>query len=206
MRKIYLSIDESIDHLVNNKNIDRTTITRQAFIEKPYLHLINPYTDLISCGRDTNGNHIYKENEDFEKFLECNRLDNAISNKLHCIISVFENKLKSFLMHKYCSKMKDAGDPLTSDYSWLNDYREGKQVFDLLTMNEQLFCGVCIQSTSEEQENREKVLTKIGEIVTEPASSSDYMIKHYRQTYGYVPFFVAIQKLSLGSLITLFPC
>ena len=136
MSKIYQNVTSSIDYLVNNKNFDKTTINEKCFYEKTYLDLINAYSDLVAIGRDSNGKRLYNLNTSFDEFLEYNRIDYSICTYLHVLIGAYEKMLKNFLMHKYCSKMVAVGDLEVKDYSWIDNYLIGNQVFDILNMKE----------------------------------------------------------------------
>ena len=202
MKKQYQNIGAQIKNLETNKNVDKTTIDLRCFEEKTYLDLITPYSDLIAVGRDTNNKHIYPSSVDFNEYLEYNKIDSAISNYLHVLIGSFEKMMKNFLMHKYCSKMKNNGDNQVKDFSWTNDYCKGIKVFDLLLIDEVFANGKIEKAKPEVIKRRKEVLDAISTASNTP--SRNHIINHYQSKYHYVPMFVVIHSLSLGQLLTLF--
>ena len=202
MKKKYQNIGAQIVNLETNKNVDKTTINFRCFYEKTYLDLITPYSDLIAIGRNENGKHLYPSAVTFNEYVEYNLIDSSICNCLHVLISAFEKMVKNFLMHKYCLKMKNSGDAQVKDYSWVNKYCRGSQVFDLLTINEQLVNGVIGSASQDVIDRRKKVLKTIAKLNT--TSTKNNITVHYQQKYGYVPMFVAVHSLTLGQLLTLF--
>lgn len=202
MKKQYQNIGAQIVNLEKNKNVLKSTIPLKCFYEKTYLDLITPYSDLIALGRDQKSNHIYSQFVDFEEYLEFNRIDSAICNHLHILIGAFEKMMKNFLMHTYCSKMKESGDLQTKDYSWTGCYIQGSKVFDLLNINE-VFCGGRIVPAGESLVMQRKKVLKTLTGLSSSGSKSN-IVAHYLNKYGYVPMFVAVHSLSLGQLLTLF--
>lgn len=202
MKKQYQNIKSQITNLKTNKHVDETTIILDCFKEKTYLDLINPYSDLISIGRDERGKHIYLDSVDFNEYLEYNKIDYAICNRLHVLIGCFEKMMKNFLMHKYCEKMKASGDKQVKDYSWIDSYIKGENAFDLIGVNEVFSGGSLHKAKTDIISRRKDVLKHIKKLNT--AASENNIVKHYQSNYHYVPMFVAIHSLSLGQILTLF--
>ena len=202
MKKQYQNIGSQLANLHKNKNVISSTINRKCFDEKTYLDLVIPYSDLIAIGRDKNGKHIYPETVDFSEYIEFNRIDESISNRLRVLIGAFEKMMKNFLMHKYCSKMKSGGDKQTKDFTWASDYAKGKKVFDLTRINNSYVGGQYIKADAETKNRRRSVLRILASMAD--LHSKNNMVNHYQNKYGYVPMFVAIHSLSMGQLITLF--
>ena len=202
MKKQYQNVGAQIINLEKNKNVDKATINLRCFEEKTYLDLITPYSDLIAIGRDSHNKHIYPSVVSFNEYLEYNGIDASICNYLQMLIGCFEKMVKNFLMHKYCSKMKAAGDKQVKDFSWTAKYCRKGKVFDLLKINEVFLGGVIQPADPITIDRRRKVLKTISTMAT--SLSKNHMVKHYQTKYGYVPMFVAIHSLTLGQLLTLF--
>lgn len=206
MNKEYLTIQKQIDHLVNDKNIDRATIQESYFKEQTYLDLVNPYSDIVSIGRDPETkNHVYEKLESFDKFIECNHIDDSICCFLRHALGAFEKSFKSFLMNIYCKKMCDEGDVQVKDYSWIERYKRNEDVFDLVPLGYQHYRGatVVLDSTDGKYLKRIEVLDEILAESQNP-NPSNLMAKHYLNKYGYIPMFVVVHTLSLGKLLSLF--
>ena len=202
--KCYLDINNQLKHLIDTKNVDPNTVSDSYLKEKVYLNLINPYTDIISKGRDADGNHIYDINTDFAKYIELNVLDDTIAYFLRSMIGCFENSLKSFLSHRYCKRISASGDLETKDYKWVQDYLDNQQVFDLYPMNMMLYEGAIVIADESTINLRKETLNDILEKSTVNITSGNDMVKHYSNEYGYVPFYVVINLLSISKLLTLF--
>ena len=201
MRKKYKTIDEQISVLKMIKNVDATTIDRHCFLEKSYIDLVTPFTDLIATNRDCVGKHIYDASINFHEYIELNILDFSIASALQMLIGCFEKQLKAFLSHIYCKKMKDNGDKYAKDFSWTSSYKRNSQVFDLLKLKKVCINGVINDADAKVIERRKELL---NEILNANKSSTNYLIKHYVNKYGYAPLFVVVHTLSLGKLLTLF--
>lgn len=203
MRKKYQNISKQILILSKKKNVQKASINRHCFYEKSYIDLITPFTDLIAVGRDSSNKHIYLPGVQFDEYVEYNILDFAISSTLQMLIGNFEKQFKSFLSHKYCQKMKDHGDSYAKDFSWIDDYKKNKQVFDLIKIRQQYdYAGALVLSDPQLRKRRRDVLDEILRIQT--SNSKNYLVNHYLSNYHYVPFFIVVHSLSLGKLLTLF--
>ena len=205
MMKRYLSISQQIHHLIADKDVDPASLEESYFKEKTYLDLVTPYTDLISVGRDSEGKHKYPPSVSFERFLECNRIDDAISSSLRHSLGLFEKSFKSFIADSLCKKMHDAGDTQTKDFSWIEEYIEGRPAFDLISLDKELRRGIIRPLPSEDAKiaRRKGVLDELRKESCNP-NPSNLMAKHYLTKYGYIPMFVLVHMLSMGELLTIF--
>lgn len=204
MKKEYQNVGVQKHNLIKNKNIDESTIIDDVFNEKTYLNLINPYSDLIAIGRNIKGKHIYASNNSFTNYVECNILDHTISLALHQYISCFEKRLRCYIMHIYSQKIKRSGDKQTRNISWINDFLLYKNVFDLLKLNEAFQNGLIVSANSVLISKREKAFNQLLTAMNITKVNKNTMAEHYKNKYGYIPFFVAIHSLSLGDLVCLF--
>lgn len=208
MKKEYRNKGALLINLKKNKKIDvnANDVCSRALDEKTYMSLINPYSDLIAIGRDEKGKHIYRDPNEFEVYLACNRLDAEISLRLHAYIGCFEKRLRNDIMHRYCKRIKESGDKQTKEYKWVDELLSGRRFADLLMANEQLTQnGIDLLKASDPQfKRRVEVLQKIKGTALAKNQSKRTMIRHYQDKYGWVPFFVVIHTLSLGELRTLF--
>lgn len=205
MKKQYQTIGAQITNIVKNKNVLKSTIIKDSFYEKSYINLITPYSELLAKGRNDKDKHIYDFNRDFSEYIDCNKIDNAICHKLHNYIGVFEKRLKNFLAHKYCSKMKSNGDKQAKDYSWISDYKNRRQVFDFIKYDKEYSSdGSIIAVTPGTRKRRKEVLDVIKHTSDIKNNSQKAVINHYKDKYGFVPMFIVIHTLTLGKLITLF--
>lgn len=173
--------------------------------EKTYLSLITPYTDLIATGRDSNGDHVYPKSVPFEKYINFGNVDSEISVCFHILISAFEKRLRAYLITIFSEKMRLSGDAQCSRVAVLKDYYEKGSLFDLLPYSQELTSGALLPANVDEMKRRREVMDEIVNFST-PTSTKrpSYIACHYLETYGYIPLFVSLHSLGLGSLITLF--
>lgn len=202
MKKEYQNIGAMRVNLVKNKNVDETTIIDSCLNEKTYLDLITPFSNLLAIGRDSKNKHIYDANMSFNDYVELNIIDATVCAALQTLIGCFEKRLKNFLMHAYCSKIKNNGDKQTKEYTWIDQYLSNQHVFDLVDLDKDKFNGVVIQASKDTVDRRKEVLNIIKNTTT--TNSQKSIIIHYKQKYGYIPMFIAIHVLSLGQLLTLY--
>lgn len=206
--KEYKSIDEQIDYLVKEKNIDKKTIVRSVFLEKSYLSIINPYTDLVCIGRKNAVNisdrkHIYRENTDFNLYLNWCKVDEYISSTLHESIGVFENKLKTFLSNTICKMMKNEGDLSCSNYTGFRNYLSAVDFLDFLPLfSYEDLSGNILTMIGTGLEARQRTIQKIISIV-DGDNRGNLLIYHYRKK-GYIPFWILIRGLTINELVQLF--
>ena len=202
MKKEYQNIGAMRVNLIKNKNIDEATINNDCLHEKTYLDLVTPFSNLLAIGRDEKNKHIYPSNTSFNDYVELNVIDSTICASLQLIIGCFEKRLKNYLMHAYCTKMRMNGDKQAKDFSWIDSYIAGNNVFDLVNITKDKKDGVLIEASEDTIKRRKGVLETIKDCGS--SSNQKDIIKHYNEKYGYIPFFIAIHVLTLGQLLTLF--
>lgn len=202
-KKEYKTIDEEIKYLIESKNIDPSTIDRDAFNEKTYLSLITPYTDLVAIGRNNDGEHIYKENTNFNEFIEWGKIDKYMSIILHNIIGAFEKKLKLFLERTICSWMYSTGDKSCCDYNGWNNYISNMSYLNFMNIYEvETNPNTFAFADSSVKNSRISAIKNILDI-NAGASRQTEIVKHYRNK-NYLPFWVTVHELTINELIQLF--
>ena len=201
--KQYKSFEELINTLINEKNINASTIKPVCFLERNFIDLVTPYSDLLAEGRDSETNkHIYPKNIDFNDYLIFNKIDSEISKCLHILISCFEKQFKTFLIDTYCQKMKNLGDVETKDFSWCKKYIHSQTIFDLVPYRKTHSNGILVQANSDTIKRRKSLLEKLQ--CLSKKQSTNFMVAHYQIKYKFVPMYIAIHTLTFGELNTLF--
>jgi len=198
MIKEYICLSDIPTLLVTQKGIDNTTINSQIFEEKTYLNSMKPYLDLFATGRDPiNQKRLYPDKVDFKKYIECNKLDAAISGTLHLYIGCFEKRLRCFVIDKICGNMRAIGDIECKNVKVFEDYKKGLPLFDFLP-----YPTLEPKSAADGKfgEAIDKVISRMN-----PAKETSHILsEHYRTKHGFIPAFVVLQTLSLGDLVSLF--
>lgn len=204
-KKHYKTIEEQKTYLVDSKRIDSSTIDDKIFMEKSYLSIITPYTDLVAIGRKGDGSneHIYRNNTNFNEYVNWCEVDKYISIKLQNAIGYFENKLKLFLSDIICKMMSSADDLSCSQYDGFQSYLEGKEFLNFIPFDkDEDINGKEVYAIDSIKKGRTKAISTIRKVVSSENRSNN-IIRHYRDK-GYIPFWVLIHVLTLNELSHLF--
>ncbi len=200
-RKTYKTIDEQIDHLVINKNVIKESVIKSYLTKYSYMNVVNPFTDLVAIGRGRNKEHLYKNNLDFNIFINLYYVDRGISINLREMICEFELSLKTFLSDLYCSKMSKL-DNTCSDYNYFKDYESSNSLYDCLKFDEVIdHNGDKVKADEFIKEKRRRLIEKLTSGNTNKNTNS--LLVHYSSN-GYIPLWVMIRTLTISELLTLF--
>lgn len=222
MLKTYKTIDEQIEYLRKNKRIIIDEEDKHWFKDINYITMVNPYKELFSNGKDTNGNHIYTTNINFKELLNVMKIDCEFANYLFKDIRRFEQKLKASLFSSLCKAYSKKQDDLYStkyineikiflyDYQTIIDKQKINElpllcpnIFNQLTRTGFAPSDFCIES-------RIDLLKKILYCATGTDSEgfkvnqSNLLVRHYLKTCKIVPLWVIPNVLTLGEISMLY--
>lgn len=223
--KRYCSRSELIDYLINNKNIDVNSLPSVVFEEKTYASLISPYTCLTATGIDSlTKKKTYDSPTDFGAFLECNIIDATISQCLYSYISVFEKRLRNFVIETLCSKLASIGDDECRDMTPIQNYLNGNPLFDFIMVDGSPSLDTrrikANSISNQELKNTElnviqdihnKIISKRRSAFNTLLSSVDVnkvkkssLDQHYIDSYGFIPLYIGMHSLTLGELLSIY--
>lgn len=215
VNKCYKTIDELILYLEYNKKIIVSKNDKYIFEERSYSSLINPYKEFFSYGRDDKGNHIYKDQVDFNKILEIIRIDEDFSTVMYSYIGAFEKKFKSVLFSEICKKYINCKNSDIYCISYVDEIDN----FLLNNANElPKFCPNFNFILSKKGyiedvfdiHKKEDLLLHIKEIGSgekedgTKLEKNNKLISHYLDTQKIAPLWVIQNALTLGELNILF--
>jgi hypothetical protein len=216
------------NYLFSEKRVDPNTISGAPFLEKTYVEMIGAYNDLVAVSF-SNGKRVYPNPLDFSLYQKLNILDSNISLTLHTYIGVFEKRLRSYLINAVCSKIKAGGHPLCEDPHLFNGMHRNRPVLCFCAKNDvsmwnayweislRRLASVDPVAANEEKAKKENDLLHSRTLAirnflqcfgTKPKNKSSLAVK-YLNRYGYVPAFIGMHNLSLGTTTVLFgmlPC
>lgn len=207
MEKEFLTREEILKHLIEVKKVDKETIDESILDEEAYINLVKPYSPLIASGRNSEtSSYIYSDNNNFNSYLKCKKVDNALCVGFRVILGCFERRLKCFIANKFSIKMANSGDKQTKDFSWIDRYIKGNDIFDLtnIALKDKVDDEVSEYAEEKEIESRKNALLTIQNLVNDTASKKNAITIHYKSEHHYIPFYIAVLNLSLGELVALF--
>jgi len=225
--KQYMTEEDLIEELVNNKKIKRETIPDGIFQERGYTTLVTPYKRLICLNQDSNsGNYLYKENGDFSEYLNLAKIDDYISNKFSIYIECFEKYFKTYVGELLATKMKNLSiycNNYTEISSFLsqaptqhtiNNYRATNNrfpinwhinCFDLLYIDEMYDDNLNIVVAEKNLIlNRRRAWDNLMSQVRNNGNSSNLLVKHHYVKNEIPPIWVLIHTLSLGDVMAIY--
>lgn len=207
--KDFKNIDEQIEYLISTKNILYNPKMAKILKERPYVSVINPYKKVFAKGYSALG-HIYKNEVDFEQYMDLIAFDDHISKLLFEYIGTFERIFKQQIAYKISMRMFNNGDKKGISYvKYIEDYYLGdkhalKQIGFIELNKEYEYSGKLIESNYLMQVRERFIKEKIFNIGNLESLSSNNIVKYYQKNYNMVPFWLLVHAFSLGDLEIIF--
>ena len=207
-RKHFLSHEEMIEYLKDNKKIIVSEKYKDIFSERNYVSIINPFKTLFSYGKKEDKTHYYKNNTDIETIINLVSFDDAFSKSLYTLIGTFERLLKEEVITQICLMYINDGDYECVRY--IDEIKEhilngGPLPRFAINMNSiPTKTGFVENPTAAQQ--KIFLLARIYQIATgkncdgtipEDRYKSNRLIKHYISTQGGSPLWVLPSALTL---------
>lgn len=170
--KIFKTYDEQLEILKGrNLTLGDEKKARQILESENYYNLINGYKDLFLD--NTDGEEKYTDGAKFSEIYALYEFDREIRSIFLKRILKFENRIKSAIAYEFSNEYSH------DNYLKISNFDVGKN-----------------------KENLVDISKLIANIQTDIARQlkSNSSIKHYMQTYGYIPLWVLINILTLGSI------
>lgn len=180
MIKDFKTIDEQINILKNRGMIfENDEFAKEKLLESNYYNIINGYKKLF-VHIDEEGIEKFKENAKFEELYYLFEFDRSIRNVYLENILKIENKLKTLVAYYFSEEYGHDNYLKLDNFDTLKDYCK-----DELSIEKRI----------------KSIQYLISSIQKEIADSikKDY-INHYIMKYGYVPLWVLVNAVSLGTL------
>lgn len=103
MDKKFLSLDEQVKHLNDDKKIKCTSDDRLTLLRVGYFNLINGYKTPFTSSKDKEGNHIYAKGTTFSELVALKSFDDELRHLLLKTVTRCEEEIKtitSYLLEK----------------------------------------------------------------------------------------------------------
>lgn len=184
-RKPFLSIDKQIEKLIQRGLlISDTDKARSILLYGNYYNIVNG-TQSICCSTESSEYPKYKPNCSIEVLHSLSQFDHELRIMLLDRILRIERRIKSVVAYEFSKHYKRSKKPYaykrnyveTSDMSPANKRRAEKEI--------------------------KAIRAKIRKVLTSLSAEKAYL-NHYKENYGYVPFWVLINALDLGDVNRVF--
>lgn len=216
--KKFLTHDQMIDYLKENKKIFVSSEYSNIFVERNYISIINPYKTLFAYGKKKDGSHYYKDNVSIEEIMTIIRLDDLFCQSLYNYIGAFERRIKEEVITHCCKPYVEKGDTECVTYSEeIKIFLENgatpplfsPNIFKRITKNNFVDIYVADPNYKYQKEFLEHIYNlsnskNIDGTVLEKELTSNHLIKHYHDTQNICPLWVIPNALTFGEVIVLF--
>lgn len=224
--KPYKTNEQLIEHLINNKKINGSTIPNDIFKNRAYTSIINPYKNLVCINQDPNSKkYIYKENGDFEEYLQLARLDDFLSNRFNMYIETFEKQFKSYVGEVLADKLKTRSEYCNNYEDIINFCNMIPSRNDIINFRSNVLRNSCyhqhcfnflyfdkmydselriINAKNNIILNRRRALDNLLKEANININSNNILIKHYKNNREKPPVWVVVHALSFGDILALF--
>lgn len=222
--KSYMTVNQLLKELQDNKNINLNTVPPNIFDERSYTSLVVPYKRLICINYNASANkYIYKVNGDFQDYINLAEADSFIANKYSIYIESFEMSLKTFIgeilatkmlttsqycndyneIYNYYLQLPDERTLHTSSQSQLNHF--SYRCYDFLPFHQMYdsFMNI-IPATGNIMANRKRAIENILKLNRSSGQSANPLIQHYFDNGNIPPIWCVVHTLSLGDLLAIF--
>lgn len=161
------------------KNVSRA----KRIIEfENYYNLINGYKDLFIDKSYDGSDEKYKTNTDFNEIYALYLFDRELRSLFLRYILEIENNLKSVIAHEFSSKYGHDNYLKISNFNTSISKQEGKK------------------TASQKYGEIADIITNLQREISNQLKKNSPMISHHILNYGYVPLWVLINTLSLGTV------
>lgn len=186
MSKVFSSTEDQIKKLQSRVMIiDDINVSKSVIERENYYNLINGYKELFLDNTYTGSDEKYLQNTNFNEIYALYLYDRALRNIFIKYILEIENNIKSILSHDFSGKYGH------DNYLKIKNFE-----------------------TRVHPNSNETKAQKIGKIadlianlqkeISHQLKKNSPMISHYMLQYGYVPLWVLINTLSLGTVSTFY--
>ncbi len=189
------------------KNInDDIGIDENFVLTNDYTHLINPYKDLLSTGKNASGKRLYQNTNQLSYVFSLKKIDDYISLKFFCLIDEFEKRFKSALSNVVCRSFCDKGTEECDDYSSIyqmpnNPLSAPLNCFlpYLITINKE-----GNNENMGDTKDKDKLIDIMKNLETGNYEKENSFCLNHIKRHNKLPFYIMITSFSFSNLCTLF--
>lgn len=182
MDKVYLSTNDQIHRLLSRGMVITNAVKAKHIIEmENYYNLINGYKQPFLDPAYTGSDESYLPGTKFEEVYALYLFDRELRNIFIRYILEIENNVKSTLAHDFSGKYGH------DNYLKITNFDTSVKKWEKKT-NAQKIGDVS------------SLIASLQHEVARQLSKNNQMISHYMLEYGYVPLWVLVNTLSLGTI------
>lgn len=182
MDKIYLSTDEQIRLLRSRgMTIDNTASAKQVIDLENYYNLINGYKQPFLDSTYSGSDEQYLAGTKFEELYSLYSFDRELRNLFIRYILELENNVKSVVAHDFSGKYGH------DNYLKIANFDTSVKKWEKIT-------------TAQKIGAISSLISSLQHEIARQLSKNNPMISHYMLEYGYVPLWVLVNTLSLGTI------
>lgn len=181
MLKEFKTIDEQIEILKNRGLVfDDEEFAKEKLLETNYYNTINGYKKLFVT-TDVNGNDIFKNNAKYEELFYLSEFDRSMRTVYLENILKIENRLKTLVAYYFSEEYGHDNYLKIDNFDTLKTSSNKDEVVEKRIKNIQY------------------LISSIQKEIADSIEKKDY-INHYIMKHGYVPLWVLVNALSLGTI------
>lgn len=182
MDKLFSTIEEQIK-ILDSRGLNISDPGVKDVLEKEnYYNVINGYKELFIDKTYTGTDEKYKDGADFNELYSLYLFDRKIKNIFIKYILEIENNVKTVIAHDFSEKYGHDNYLKISNFDTNVEHWERKRKTDAQKMGEV-----------------SNMISRIQGDISRQLSKNNPMISHYMLTYGYVPLWILINSISLGT-------
>jgi len=212
--KVFKTYDEQIELLrIRGLHIDDIDTAMRALCDDSYYNVINGYKLLFVLRKDERGNDVYKPRASFEEIFSLFTFDTALRKSCFGAILESERRVKSILAYEfakryghihttYLDRANFEEVPLPVDAS-----KPDPQWHTPAWMTEQKWKGSPSGAPAAFTRTYAiKMIETVDKNIREALGTQNSSIKHYMDQYGYLPPWVLVNILTMGTTTQFYRC
>ena len=155
--------------------------TKDILAMENYYNVVNGYKKLLIDDTYTGAGERYKGGANFNELYNLFLFDRGLKNVFIKYILEIESNVKAIISHDFSKKYGH------DNYLKVSNFDISVKPWERMTAAQKIG-------------NVSKLIANIQQDISRQLSKNNPMISHYMLTYGYVPFWVLVNSLSLGTI------
>nr|DAL96898.1 MAG TPA: Abi-like protein [Caudoviricetes sp.] len=181
MEKLFTTIEEQIKKL-DSRGLDVSDPgVKDVLAMENYYNVINGYKSLFIDKTYTGPDEKYKDGANFNELHSLYLFDRGLKNIFIKYILEIESNVKAIISHDFSKKYGH------DNYLKVSNFDITVKHWERMTAAQKIG-------------NVSRLIANIQQDISRQLSKNNPMISHYMLTYGYVPLWVLVNSLSLGTI------
>ncbi len=182
VEKVYTTTERHLSILKSRGlKIDDDSLSSEILEKDNYYNLINGYKGLFLEKKREDGEEKYLQNANFNEVCALYYFDRELRSLFLRYILQIENSVKSVLAHKFSEKY--CHDNYLKIANFETSLKNGEQ-----------------RTQAQKIGKVTELIAKLQSEISHQLSKNNPMVSHYMLEYGYVPLWVLVNTLSIGTI------